>query len=355
MSIRGYADWNPKPEARLWVRRTAAVLDEYRDEWPLSVRQLFYRLVAEYGYEKSEGGYGRLTQLLSRARRANMLPWEAIRDGGLGRTVAARYFDGAEDFEATVRDNAANLKLNRQRGQAQVIELWCEAGGMVPILQRIAAPYSCRVNTGGGYDSVTAKHNLAARVRERARGGLRTVILHVGDFDPSGEDMCEVLRGDAGEMATTQIIQGLAATYREGDDGFRGVTGDIWDVFAKVDRDEDLTGPENDRVWRLASGFFTVERVALTADQVIDRQVETAPAKKTDARMAAFVERNAWVARELGTPNISAQLEALTPPELRELISGAIEAHLDMDVFEGVQAEEADVRRDLLARLDGRA
>jgi hypothetical protein len=108
-------------------------------------------------------------------------------------------------------------------------------------------------------------------------------------------------------------------------------------------------------VWRLASGFFTVERVALTGAQVIDRQVETAPAKKTDARMAAFVERNAWVADELGTPNISAQLEALTPPELRELISGAIEAHLDMDVFEGVQAEEADVRRDLLARLDGRA
>jgi hypothetical protein len=33
----------------------------------------------------------------------------------------------------------------------------------------------------------------------------------VGDFDPSGEDMCEVLREDAGEMAITQVIR--AATH----------------------------------------------------------------------------------------------------------------------------------------------
>jgi hypothetical protein len=188
-----------------------------------------------------------------------MLPWEAIRDGGLGRTVAARYFDGAEDFEATVRDNAANLKLNRQRGQAQVIELWCEAGGMVPILQRIAAPYSCRVNTGGGYDSVTAKHNLAARVRERARDGLRTVILHVGDFDPSGEDMCEVLRGDAGEMATTQVIQGLAATYGTATTGSGASRATFGTCSRRSTADEDLTGRENARcgVWRPGSSRWS--------------------------------------------------------------------------------------------------
>jgi hypothetical protein len=205
MSVRGYARWNPKPDALGWVVKTRRVLDDYRDEWPLTVRQVFYRLVAVYDYPKTEAAYGRLTQIIGRARRAGMLRWDAIRDGGAGYGVAASFFADEDDFERSIRSAAANLRLDRQRGQEQVIELWCEAGGMVPILQRVAGVYSARVNTGGGYDSVTAKHRLAQRVRDRAEVGLRTIVLHVGDFDASGEDMCSVLSEDAGTMAMTLV------------------------------------------------------------------------------------------------------------------------------------------------------
>ena len=37
-----------------------AVLDEYADYLPLTVRQIFYRLVGAYGYEKTERAYARL-------------------------------------------------------------------------------------------------------------------------------------------------------------------------------------------------------------------------------------------------------------------------------------------------------
>lgn len=348
MSTRGYAKWNPQAEAIHWVRSTLQVLDQYRDYWPLSVRQIFYRLVADHGYEKTEAAYGKLTGILSRARRAGYLDWDAIRDGGLGRTVRPTYYADQADFEQTVRYSAENLQLDRQRGQDAVIELWCEAGGMVPILEGIAKPYSCQVNTGGGYDSVTAKHNLAVRARDRAREGLKTVILHVGDFDGSGEDMCQVLREDALQMVITQVLRG-AYTCVKGDDpdGWREAPW-VWLEGALMKEDS----PHWDQAVYWAMDFFEVERVALTGDQVIDRNVETAPPKKTDSRTAAFVERNAWVADELGTEQISAQLEALTPPELEELISGAIEARLDMDVYQGVLDEEAGVRADLLRRLD---
>jgi hypothetical protein len=344
MSVRGYADWNPKPDAAHWVRCTRQVLEEYRDEWPLTVRQLFYRLVAVHGYTKTEAAYTKLTQILGRARRAGMIKWGAIRDGGAGYGVDASYFDGAEDFEQSVRDTARHLKLDRQKGQDKVIELWCEAGGMVPILQRVGNVYSARVNTGGGYDSVTAKHRLAQRVRDRAKDRLRTLVLHVGDFDGSGEDMCEVLREDAGAMVFSLVFR----TAR------REMPAE-WIPMSFVDDVQSRTPEGDDRLFRWASSFFDVERVALTGEQVVDRNVITAPPKPSDSRTRRFVERNHAVVAALGTEEISAQLEALTPSELRGLLSGVIEEHLDMDQYRAVRDEEEDVRAHLLKRLDGNA
>jgi hypothetical protein len=342
MSVRGYADWKPKPEALYWVRRTREVLDAYEDYWPLSVRQIFYRLVADHAFPKSEAGYGKLTGYISRARRAGLLPWDAIRDGGLGRTVAAHFYADGDHFERSIRQAAANLRLDRQTGQDVAIELWCEAGGMVPILEGIAAPYSCRVNTGGGYDSVTAKHRLAERVRKRAvEDGRKTVVLHVGDFDASGEDMCAVLRDDARLMVVSQI----ANTARDADG---------WPDVPEFVAEWRAGNGEGDatRVGRWAWEFLSVERVALTGDQVIDRGVETAPPKPSDSRSAAFVERNEWVADALGTSQITAQLEALTPPELTELISSAIRDQLDLGRYEETLSAEETLRAEMTARLD---
>jgi hypothetical protein len=327
MAVRGYADYKPKPETVHWIRSTRQVLEEYRDYWPLTVRQLFYRLVADHGYEKSEAAYGRLTGILSRARRAGYIEWKAIRDGGLGRSEDSKHFEDQDHFERSIRSAAENLTLDRQRDQDKVIELWCEAGGMVPILQGIAHPYSCRVNSGGGYDSVTAKHKLALRVRDRAKEELRTVILHVGDFDGSGEDMASSLFDDVRYMVAARVFH---------------------DVKGGPPKEE-----ERKRIgWAL--DFFELERVALTAEQVLERGVETAPPKPTDSRTRAFAERNAWLAEELGTPHISAQLEALTPPELTDVISEAIERHLDMDVYRTVLEEEEPIRESILTWLDGR-
>jgi hypothetical protein len=344
MSVRGYAEWNPKPEALHWVRATGQVLDEYRDYWPLSVRQLFYRLVADHGYAKSEAAYNKLTGYISRARRAGLLPWAAVRDGGLGRTLGASYFDGADNFMDSIRSAARGMRLDRQRDQEAVVELWCEAGGMVPILSGIGRPYSCQVNTGGGYDSVTAKHNLAVRVRDRATEDRKTIILHVGDFDGSGEDMCNVLREDAQHMVASQVLRAAKDPASCGE----WVPEDVFDTLNGGGPTDEET---QQRAIRWALDYFTVERVALTGQQVIDRRVETAPPKPTDSRSARFVERNRWVADELGTSQITAQLEALTPPELEELIKGAIEEHLDMDAYGAILAEEEDVREDVLERL----
>lgn len=223
---------------------------------------------------------------------------------------------------------------------------------MFEILKQIAAPYSCRANTGGGYDSVTAKHELAIRVADRAKIGLPTLVLHVGDFDGSGENMCDVLRDDAGQMAVTQVARALVATYRAnpGDDAadwFQDTPEWLWDDVGAIIKEKRTT----DRLAEFVYGFCKVERVALTGEQVVERNVITAPPKKSDSRTVGFVERNWETVDALGTEDISAQLEALTPSELRALVTEVIEDHLDMDIYQSVLDEEQDVREDLAERL----
>ncbi len=72
--------------------------------------------------------------------------------------------------------------IDRQQGQPRRLVVWCEAAGMAPQLQAICAPYSVPVFSSGGFDSVTAKHNIA---HEFASLGS-VVVLHIGDHDPSG-------------------------------------------------------------------------------------------------------------------------------------------------------------------------
>src|SRR2546430_3008194 len=80
---KGYAPWRPQGPSRAIIAWVEAVLDEYYDHLPLTVRQIFYRLVGAYGYDKTEAAYGRLAEKLVRARRARLIPFDSIRDDGV--------------------------------------------------------------------------------------------------------------------------------------------------------------------------------------------------------------------------------------------------------------------------------
>ncbi|MEE8408304.1 MAG: tyrosine-type recombinase/integrase [Myxococcota bacterium] len=64
-----------------------------------------------------------------------------------------------------------------------VPEVWVEAAGMVPQATRVAHELGVPVYSSGGFDSLTTKREAAQRILERHRP---TVVLHIGDYDPSG-------------------------------------------------------------------------------------------------------------------------------------------------------------------------
>jgi hypothetical protein len=190
---RGFTGWRPRRPTLAVLENVSSVLDEYRQFLPLTIRQVFYRLVGGYGFEKSERAYERLINYLNRARRARMIEFEAIRHDGFHQTEWLGW-PYIEDAKQAIRDMAARYRLNRQSGQPKWLVVWCEAQGMAPQLERVCKPYSVPVYSSGGFDSVTLKYRAAQEFVRR--GKVR--VLHIGDHDPSGvhvfgslgEDVC---------------------------------------------------------------------------------------------------------------------------------------------------------------------
>ena len=80
--VRGLALWQPQHRTRDLLGMVQAVLVEYAEYLPLTVRQIFYRLVGAHGYGKTEQAYARLGEHLNRARRAGLIQFSSIRDDG---------------------------------------------------------------------------------------------------------------------------------------------------------------------------------------------------------------------------------------------------------------------------------
>jgi hypothetical protein len=287
---RGYADWRPQAKTRALLEQVQEVFATYEDFLPLTVRQVFYALVGTFDYPKTENAYERLCEHLVRARRAEMIPFDWLRDDGV-TVMQHRWFDGPADFWDHVGRQAQGYERNKQFRQPVGVELWTEAAGMMPQLDRVAAEYSVPVYSCGGFASLPAVRQIVDRAYAR---NVPTVLLHVGDFDPSGEAIFDHIAGDASEF--------LAA----------------------------------DRV--IGTQTMTAERVALTAAQVAAYDLPTSPAKSTDSRSARW---------DGGT----CQLEALPPDRLAAIVRAALECHLDGDLLARHEEAQRAERVQLLRAL----
>jgi hypothetical protein len=279
---RGYAEWRPQAKTRVLLEQVSEVLEEYANQLPLTVRQVFYRLVAIYGYDKTELAYNRLAEHLVRARRARLIPFDYIRDDG----IVTYSPDWHEDVESFWNDTARRIKTyarDRQAGQDYRVELWCEAAGMAPQLARVASEFSVPVFSSGGFSSLSAVRTIVDRASDR---NVSTVLLHVGDFDPSGESIFESMTADAA-------------------------------AFLEQDK-------------MLARLVLHPIRIALDFHQVDQYDLPTAPPKPTDSRTSA------WRGE-------TCQLEALAPDVLAEIVHTSIQYWFDEDVLdEQLAAEDLD-------------
>ena len=293
---KGYAPWKPQKKTRILISQVEAILREYRAELPLTARQIFYRLVGAYGYPKTEKAYESLTNHLNRARRARIIAFDDIRDDGASVMREHHYAD-ENDFYRHVREQGETYERDKLARQKVDIRVYCESAGMMPQLRRVTRRYSVPVYSCSGFDSLTAKFDLAESVAEaHTYRGHNTVILHLGDHDPSGET----------------IFDSIAADVH---------------AFLEVD------------IPHIPGGQIArFEPVALTPDQIIQYALPTDPAK-------ASSHSAKWGSKR------ACQLEALEPRVLAFILKDAIERHLDPDILAADMKAETQERRRIAAAL----
>lgn len=305
---KGYMlDWTPTPEVAEVIGNAKAVLSEYGGYGPMTVRQIFYRLVGQYGYPKDERAYKRLAEYLVKARRSRRVPFRSIRDDGTVAHAAGGTTSRADVWKylkGIISRPDSYLRLDRNTDQPHHIELWCEAAGMAPMLSQMVRHRDVTVYSTGGFSSVTVTYEVAQRI---ARRDKPTYFLHIGDFDPSGESIFTSMSQDIGSFVASEF----GATWNPH-------TGLVYGRDGSVDE-----------------RFFIPERVALTEDQVAEYDLPTAPPKGSDSRSAN------WIGE-------TTQAEALPPDLLEQIVRGKLDELTDADILADVEAREAADERRLL-------
>jgi hypothetical protein len=161
------------------VDRAARVVYSFGTE--VTLRQIFYALVADGTLPNSTSAYKTLSARTAEARREGRFP--ALTDRT--RRIHNRYLTYASAQEA-LSDLPDTFLMDRTEGQESAVYLAVEKDGMVAQLESWFGELGFPILALKGYSSQTYCDEIEADVDGSDR---LAVLIYAGDFDPSGEDI----------------------------------------------------------------------------------------------------------------------------------------------------------------------
>lgn len=270
------------PDRSTLLSAVRGVLDQYSGT-AVTVRQLYYRLVAGGVIPNVIRSYKNLVAALSDWRRSGDIDFSAFED----RTRHMSHMDTGmrtDDPAAWARfflqqgvENAKNYSLARWYGQQERVIVAVEKQALEGPFTEICRELDVDLVVARGYPSLSYLHEIAQAILDpRVNDGRDTVVLYFGDHDPSGQNIPEVIERDLGG---------------------------------------------------LFSARFELIRVALNPDQVEEMELIPAPVKLTDSRANTFIAEHGEEVYEL---------DAIEPNTLQQMIRDAVNEHFDDDIYEGM-------------------
>jgi hypothetical protein len=195
----GLAPWQPQSRSQGLVRAIDAVLDEYEDNWPLTARQVYYRLIGTGHVSKSANTAKQIADFLTRGRRSGRWGWDTIRDDGSTSSMTGGGDRDPESFLDYHRGAWRYYGRSLHQGQPQRVVVWCEAAGMAPQLEDAVRGLPVSVVSGGGQPSVTLIHSEAEAIVD---DGRPCVLVYVGDYDRHGVQIEDRVADDLDRFIT---------------------------------------------------------------------------------------------------------------------------------------------------------
>lgn len=189
---RAYRHVNFRADTLAVIEYVNKILDEYEAQGfeSLTLRQVYYQLVARDMIPNRVREYDRLGSIINKARLAGLIDWLSITDRTRNLRSLAHWSDPSEILEAS----AKQYRIDKWARQEYRPEVWIEKDALIGVIAGVCdeldVPYfSCR-----GYTSQSEMWLAAQRLHGYLREGQTPLILHFGDHDPSGIDMTRDIR-----------------------------------------------------------------------------------------------------------------------------------------------------------------
>lgn len=181
-----YVPKNFRSDSLNLIHKINGVIDDYaRQGFSLTLRQVYYQMVARAIIPNNERSYKNLGNLISDARLAGLIDWGAIED----RTRNLRGNSHWSTPGSMVNSAAYSYHLDHWKGQENYVEVWVEKDALVGIVGQICQKLDVNYFSCRGYVSQSEMWGAAKRLRSRIDQGQNIILLHLGDHDPSGKDM----------------------------------------------------------------------------------------------------------------------------------------------------------------------
>lgn len=165
-----------------WAKTTAlveAAKSALEAERPMTIRQLFYRLVSIHAIENTLADYKRVSRVLTDARERSEIPFAWIVDR-TRPTYAANVFENPEEF----MEAASNTyRRDYWTSQPVYVELWSEKDSVIGSIQEVTDSLGVMVRVGRGFNSASVADEIAqlfSRIEKLKQ------VFYLGDHDPSG-------------------------------------------------------------------------------------------------------------------------------------------------------------------------
>jgi len=312
-----------KPDTLKMIGIAEAIIAEYGGQ-KLTARQVYYQFVSRDLIPNTPRSYQNLTAMLTDARYAGMISWDAIEDRGREPSTPGEW-DSIDDIVAAAMNG---FRLPRWKGQPNYVEVWVEKQALAGVLLPITRRHHVTLMVNKGYSSASAMYESAMRMISACGARLEVVCTaceaFYDDRDVDNAKKC----GACGAKAKP-LARAVVDTDGGGDDVDREVH-----LLYLGDHDpsgEDMVRDIRDRLTEFGVPNLIVHKVALTMAQIKKFKPPPNPAKVTDSRAKAYIAEHG---------ESSWELDALPPRELNRLVDGAIVTLLDTDLRDAVIAEE---------------
>lgn len=282
---QAYVDSKFRQSSLLLIQKMNVIIDEYtRTRDTLTVRQLYYQLVARGIIPNTERSYKNTTSLVNDARMCGLIDWDAIEDRTREMVTRGRWRSPVSMIEACAQQYHQDLWEGQEYRVFAIVEKEALAGA----LGRVCTEMDIPLLPARGYPSSTVLREVALQtLRPAVCAGQQVIILHLGDHDPSGIDMTRDL---------DKRIETFMGEYAE---------------------------------------HVQLRRIALSMQQIEEEKPPPNPAKQTDSRFDGY-------AKLFGDQ--SWELDALSPTYLRALVRTEAEKYIDEDKMQDIRDEIADIK-----------